>query len=184
MPVKRTIGNGLAKGAGILLRLNRHVFFCNRLRMAIYRWLGVQCADGAIIWCGARINHPRHVSIGRNSIVGPSTVLLSQGGISIGENVNISGFSFLISQEHNTQSARLETTLAQVNIEDYAWLATNVTVLPGVTIGRGAVVAAGAVVTKNVPPCTIVGGVPARPIGKREDHFDYKTLDDKGLKWL
>lgn len=51
-------------------------------------------------------------------------------------------------------------------IENYVWLASRVTVLPGVTIGRGAVVAAGAVVTKDVPPLAIVGGVPAKIIGR------------------
>lgn len=152
--------------------------------MGIYRWLGMDCADGAIIWCGARINDPTTISVGRNSIVGPSTVMLSQGGIRIGENVNISGFSYLISQEHDTQSQGLVTTLAEVVIEDYAWLATNVTILPGVTIGRGAVVAAGAVVTKDVAAGTIVGGVPARPIGTRDEQFDYHTRDNRGLKWL
>lgn len=182
--VKRILGDCALHFGRILLRVNRNIFFCNRLRMGIYRWLGMDCADGAIVWCGARINDPKNISIGRNSIVGPSTVLLSQGGIRIGENVNISGFSYLISQEHNTQSSGLETTLAEVVIEDYAWLATNVTILPGVTIGRGAVVAAGAVVTEDVPAGTIVGGVPAKQIGTRGEQFDYHTRDDRGLKWL
>jgi maltose O-acetyltransferase len=67
-----------------------------------------------------------------------------------------------------------------VVIEDHAWLGTRAMVLPGVTVGRGAVVAAGAVVTKDVPPYTIVGGVPARVIGQRTTdlryQFDYFRL--------
>ena len=58
-------------------------------------------------------------------------------------------------------------------IEDYVWVATRATVLPGVTIGEGAVVAAGAVVTKDVEPYTIVGGVPARSIGVRNRALSY-----------
>ena len=181
---KRTLGRIMTVYGKLLVRFNRHLFFSNSLRMALYRHLGMRLEQGAIIWCGARINYPERISIGENSIVGPSTVLLSQGGIRIGRNVNISGFSFILSQEHNVQSPRLETTLAEVVIEDYAWLATNVTILPGVTIGRGAVIAAGAVVTKDVPPHAIVGGVPARPIGKRPEKFAYHTRNDKGLKWL
>ena len=182
--LKRLLGEAWLGAAKLLLRVNRHIVFSNALRMWIYRQLGVEAEEGAIIWCGARINHPGRIRIGRNSIVGPDTVLLSQGGIRIGENVNISGFSFIISQEHNVRSPGLETTLAEVVIEDYAWLATNVTVLPGVRIGRGAVVAAGAVVTRDVDACVVVGGNPARRIGSRPDEFAYHTRDDRGLKWL
>lgn len=182
--LKRFLGETWQGVAKLLLRINRHVFFSNALRMFVYRRLGIEAEEGSIIWCGARINHPNRISIGKNSIVGPNTVLLSQGGIRIGANVNISGFSYIISQEHDTQSPGLETTLAEVAIEDYAWLATNVTILPGVRIGRGAVVAAGAVVTRSVEPCAIVGGNPARQIGTRPDRFTYHTRDDRGLKWL
>lgn len=184
MPIKRAIGQTGLTARNLMLRFNRHVFFSNRLRMWIYRSLGVTCANGSIIWCGNRINHADRISIGANSIVGPNNVLLSQGGIRIGDNVNISGFSFIISQEHNILSPGLETTLAEVVIEDYVWLATNVTVLPGVRIGRGAAVAAGSVVTKDVAPCAVVGGVPAKQIGTRPERFEYHTRDDRGLKWL
>lgn len=182
--LKRCIGDAIVLGRQLALRLNRHLFFSNRLRMGVYRCLGMQVDEGAMIWCGARINYPARVSIGRNSIVGPSMVLLSQGGIRIGENVNISGFGFIISQGHDVHSPRLATTLAEVVIGDHAWLATNVTVLPGVRIGAGAVVAAGAVVTRDVDDDVVVGGVPARPIGTREPRRDYQTRDDRGLKWL
>lgn len=62
---------------------------------------------------------------------------------------------------------------ADVIIEDDVWVGCNVTILKGVTIGRGGIVAAGAVVTKSVPPYTIVGGVPAKKIGNR-----FKTVED------
>jgi maltose O-acetyltransferase len=62
---------------------------------------------------------------------------------------------------------------APVVIEDFAWLGSRAMVLPGVTVGKGAVVAAGAVVTRDVPPYAIVGGVPARVIGERERGLDY-----------
>lgn len=152
--------------------------------MAIYRSLGVKAAPHAIIWCGAKMNHPQNITIGQNSIVGPETVFLSQGGVVIGKNVNISGFSYIISQEHNVHSPGLETILDTVFIDDFAWLATNVTILPGVRIGRGALVAAGAVVSKDVAPHTVVGGVPAKKIGMRSRDIRYHTKDDRGLKWL
>ena len=122
------IGPGLKRsrlyGAGyrlrkLVLNFNRHLFFSNVMRMAIYRALGVKADEGAMIWCGnPRINHADRISIGRNSILGPGNVLLSQGGIEIGENVDISGFSFLISQEHDVASPRLATRLAPIRIDD------------------------------------------------------------------
>jgi maltose O-acetyltransferase len=69
---------------------------------------------------------------------------------------------------------------AGVVIEDYAWIASRVTILPGVRIGRGAVVATGAVVTRDVPAMAVVGGVPARVIGSRSSKLLY-TLDHRPL---
>ena len=65
-----------------------------------------------------------------------------------------------------------------VIVEDYVWIASRVTILPGITIGRGAVVASGAVVNKNIPPMAIVGGVPAKIIGERKNKLLY-TLNYK-----
>ena len=62
-------------------------------------------------------------------------------------------------------------------IEDNVWVGTRATILPGVTLGRGCVVAAGAVVTRDVPPLVIVGGVPARPIGTRPERPRHYVLD-------
>ncbi len=167
----------------IILKLNSYIFF-NKVRMKIYKLLGMSLEKNAIIWCGAKINHPDRIFLGENSVIGPSTKLLSQGIIEIGKNVNISGFSFIISQEHNTSDPQLKTILKKIIIEDYAWIATNVTILPGVRIGKGAVVGAGAVVTKSVKPFDIVAGNPAIKIGKREEKLDYKTFSPDGIKWL
>jgi acetyltransferase-like isoleucine patch superfamily enzyme len=78
--------------------------------------------------------------------------------------------------EHDPQSGTYTTQGGPVVIEDYAWVSCRVVILPGVTIGRGAVVAAGSVVTKDVAPYTIVGGVPAKKIGDRNRDLTY-TLD-------
>ena len=63
---------------------------------------------------------------------------------------------------------------AKVVIEDYVWISSRATILPGVHIGKGAVIASGAVVTNDVPENAIVGGVPAKVIGKRECNYRYK----------
>lgn len=70
-------------------------------------------------------------------------------------------------------SATFKYIEGKVVIDDYAWVSTNAMIMPGVTIGEGAVVAAGAVVTRNVEPYAIVGGVPAKKIGERNKDLDY-----------
>ena len=69
-----------------------------------------------------------------------------------------------------------------VVIIDRAWISCRVVILPGVTVGEGAVVAAGAVVTKNVPPYTIVAGVPAKEVGKRTKDLRYKLCFHKSFQ--
>ncbi|HPU00025.1 MAG TPA: DapH/DapD/GlmU-related protein, partial [Armatimonadota bacterium] len=79
----------------------------------------------------------------------------------------------LITAQHDMNDPDFANVLAPIVIEDYVWIGSRATVLPGVRIGRGAVVAAGAVVTRDVAPLTVVGGVPARPIGERKPGMRY-----------
>lgn len=169
-----------------LVRLNRFVFFSSRLRMAIYRHLiGMRIGRDSILWAGNVINDPGHLIVGDNSIVGPGNVFLSRGGIEIGNNVNISGFSYFLSQGHDVTAANLTaTTLSPVVIEDDAWIATHAMILPGVRIGRGAVVAAGAVVTRDVPPFKVVAGNPARLMKDRTQDIGYRLNATRGMTWL
>ncbi|WP_455429725.1 acyltransferase [Mucilaginibacter lappiensis] len=78
---------------------------------------------------------------------------------------------------HDYNSTDFAQTGQPVIIEDYVWLCSRTVILPGVTIGKGAVVAAGAVVTRNVQPYTVVGGVPAKPIAKRNENLTYDLSD-------
>ncbi|WP_409014249.1 MULTISPECIES: acyltransferase [unclassified Arcicella] len=78
------------------------------------------------------------------------------------------------SLHHDYNDLHFKAVGGKVTIKKFAWLGSRCILLPGVTIGEGAVVAAGAVVTKDVPPYTIVGGIPAKPIAKREEkEYDY-----------
>ena len=91
------------------------------------------------------------------------------GAVTIGDYVDIAPEVNIWTLEHDPHSSDHKSRGAPVTIEDYAWIANRVIVLPGVHIGRGAVVAAGAVVVESVPPMAIVGGVPAKVIGSREN---------------
>jgi len=139
--------------------------------------------SSSVTLLGAAIDQASEIA--NNTIIGPGNVFLTRGGIYIGNNVNLSGFGFFISQEHDLDAADFtETTLAPVRIDDHVWIATNVTILPGVAIGEGSVVGAGSVVTKDVPPYTVVAGNPARVIKERPREISYLLRSTKGLKWL
>lgn len=101
------------------------------------------------------------------------------GGVIIGNNVDIAQETNIWTEQHDYNSPTYNAVCKTVIIEDYVWLASRVTVLPGVLIGRGAVVASGAVVTKDVPPLAIVAGIPAKIIGYRKEEALQYHLGDR-----
>jgi acetyltransferase-like isoleucine patch superfamily enzyme len=114
------------------------------------------------------------ICIGSHTVINRECVLDGRGGLRIGDNVSISSGVWLLTSEHNVQSPTFDQTYAPVVIEDYAWLGSRATVLPGVSVGRGAVVAAGSVVTCDVEPYSVVAGVPARAVGVRSHDLRYR----------
>jgi maltose O-acetyltransferase len=121
----------------------------------------------SIIYGGCRFFYPWGINIGANSIIGDLAVLDGRQGIYIGNNVNIADEVRIYTFEHDIRSPTFGGTGGPVYINDWAYIGSRVTILPDVTIGEGAVVASGAVVTKDVAPWTMVGGVPARFIQNR-----------------
>lgn len=112
------------------------------------------------------------LKIGDYSNIGAYCYLGCGGGIEIGKNVMMSPRVSLHSENHNFDQLNIPmreqgVTRKAIVIEDDCWLASSSVILSGVHIGQGSIVAAGAVVTKDVPPYTIVGGFPARIIGRR-----------------
>lgn len=109
------------------------------------------------------------LSIGSDSIVNSGCYLDNRRGIAIGDRVVIAHDTKIYTLGHDINSPEFCTTGAGVRIEDYAVLFSNVLVMPGVTIGRGAVVLPGSVVVRDVEPMSIVGGNPAVRKGLRHD---------------
>jgi putative colanic acid biosynthesis acetyltransferase WcaF len=146
-----------------------------RARLALYEAMGIHFEDRAhtTMLMHSTVHKPSGVSIGTHSIVGRHCLLDGRGELRIGRNVNISSYTLIISGAHDFNDPGFEARFAPIVLEEYAWIATRVTVLSGVTIGRGAVVAAGAVVTKDIEPMTICAGVPARVIGARKAEPTY-----------
>lgn len=105
----------------------------------------------------------KNIHVGENVFINSGCKMQDQGGIYIGDDVLIGHNACLLTLNHaQDPENRADMYPEPIHIEDKAWLGSNVTVLPGVTIGEGAIVAAGAVVTKDVDPNTIVGGIPAK----------------------
>ena len=119
------------------------------------------------------IRSPWKGIIGNNVVINKRCLLDMRGGGHIGNNVDIAQDVHIWTAEHNVRSPNHEMISAPVTICDNVWIASRVTVLPGVTIGEGAVVACGSVVTKNVDPYAIVAGVPAKKIGQRPKELKY-----------
>jgi maltose O-acetyltransferase len=125
---------------------------------------------------GCRFYRPSGVQLGHNSIVNRDVLLDGRMGLTIGNNVSISEGVAIFTLEHDPNSPEFADRGAPVTIQDRVFIGARAIILPGVTLNEGSVVAAGAVVTRNVEAYTIVGGVPAKPIGQRRTDLDY-TLD-------
>ena len=119
--------------------------------------IGVHIGDNVIVWGASRF------SIGDHSQIHSLSHVFAGGGVAVGSHVLISSCCSIASLTHSLEvEARAELIELPVIIEDHAWLGTGAIVLPGVTIGYGSIVGAGAVVTRDVPPMSIVVGNPAR----------------------
>jgi len=115
------------------------------------------------------------IRIGDNSAVNRRCYLDGRRGIEIGNNVNVSPEVYIVTFTHDPQSPTFACKGGPVVIDDHAWIGARAILMPGVHVGEGAVVGAGAVVTHDVAPYSIVGGAPARPIGERVRNLDYRT---------
>lgn len=149
-----------------------HLIGCipsHNFRKLIYSIAGIKIGRGSTIHMKARFYDPRNISVGQDSIIGEGVVLDGRDVLSIGNHVDIASEVMIYNSEHDINSEIFSATLSPVKIEDYVFIGPRAIILAGVTVGRGAVVGAGAVVTKDVPPFAIVGGVPAKIIGERRN---------------
>jgi acetyltransferase-like isoleucine patch superfamily enzyme len=111
------------------------------------------------------IYHPEYVSFGSRVDIGENVVIRGGGGVVIGNDVMIAAGTMITSQGHPISPPRWGRNISSpISIGNEVWIGANAVILPGVTIGDGAIVAAGAVVSRDVPSYTVVAGVPARVI--------------------
>lgn len=141
----------------------------NRLRVIVLRKLALGVGDRCLIRSGVVINRPENFCIGSDSGVGTGSLISCEGKVRLGSRV-LMGADVIIYTSNHIWSEKHATyfgqglDVASVTIGDDVWLGARCIILPGVSVGDGATVAAGAVVTKDVPSLAVVGGVPARII--------------------
>ncbi len=157
-----------------------------RLRHAWYRrMLGLSLARGCGIHMGCFLwfNGPGQVRrdgsrIGARTRINRDCCLDMRGQLLIGHDVSVSPEVMILTGQHGHDRPGFVFETRPVVIEDHVWIGSRAIILPGTTLGRGAVVAAGAVVSGRVAPMTVVAGVPARPLRTRPEHALEYALDD------
>lgn len=144
------------------------------IRKFWYRLFGMRIGKGGAIHMMARIYDPRHITIGNDTIIGERATLdgrkqlkNSNGGLQIGNHVDVASEVMFWTSQHDITDPNFAPIEEKIVVEDYVFIGPRSIILPGVTIGEGAIVAAGSVVTKSVEPNTIVAGVPAKKINDR-----------------
>lgn len=142
------------------------------LRFLLYKLLFRRLAGFCHFAPGVRFSHTYGMSFGRNVHVNSGAYLYGRGGLTIGNDVLIGPNAVILSSQHRFEDPRLPMIYQghraeAVTIGNDAWIGANAVVVPGVHIAEGTVVAAGAVATRDTEPYSVVGGVPATPIGMR-----------------
>ena len=153
--------------------INKVPFFA--VRHAFFRFLGGTLGEGSSLFLGVTVVNPRNITIGTHTIVNRNVMLDGRRcPLVIGDNVDIAEEVRIWTMEHDVHSDTHAPVGKPVTIEDHVWVASRATILPGVVLHRGCVVASGAVVRKDVAAMQIVGGVPARVLGPRRSGLAYR----------
>lgn len=141
---------------------------CHWTRKFCYQLAGIKIGKHSTIHMWANFFNPQGITIGEDTIIGDHIFLDGRASLKIGNHVDMASQVLIYNSQHDINREDFGPIYGEVIIEDYVFIGPRVIILPGIKIGRGAVVAAGAVVTKDVPEYAIVGGVPSQVIGERQ----------------
>lgn len=136
----------------------------------------MKISKDVIIYHGTEIREPANITLKRGAIIGDNSILDGRNGIVVGEDVVFASNVRIWTEQHDHEDPYFRCSTQKhgsVVIERHAWIGSHTIILHSVHIGEGAVVAAGAVVTKDVEPFTIVAGIPAKKIGERTQDLRY-----------
>ena len=160
--------------AQVLFKLNHTMPYTDEYNALVKELFGDNLGEGGWIMPGLTGVCFDRVKIGRNVMIMNNCLMMSRGGITIDDNAMIAANAQLISNNHDLYDRQI-LLCKPVHIGKNAWIGAGATILPGITVGENAVVAAGSVVTKDVAPNTIVGGNPAKFI--KEIPINPNTID-------
>lgn len=156
---------------------------CHLLRRLFCRMIMIKFGKSSAIYRSVDLRSPYRIYIGEHTVINKRVLLDGRmGRLFIGNNVDIAQDVNIWTMQHDYNSSDHRACGASVTIDDYVWIASRATILPGVHIHKGAVVACGAIVTKDVPSLAIVAGVPARIIGYRQNDLSYQLFSREWFK--
>jgi len=144
-----------------------------KIRRFVMRLLKLNIGKGSFIMKRNYIITPQQLSIGDYSHINRGCVIDARGSVSIGHNVSISHNVNIMSGGHDYNSSNFRGRFLPIRIDDYVWIGNNVTILQNTHIGKGAVICAGAVITKDVAPYSVMAGIPAKKIKERNNNLKY-----------
>ena len=162
------------------------VYICNHImnkipshsvRLGFYQYMmGFELGPKSSIFLGARFDAAKGFSLGKNSVVNENCRIDTRGGVCVGNNVSISADVVILTADHDLENFYQCSRDGRVQIFDYVFVGTRAMILPGVTLNEGCVIAAGAIVTRDVAAYTVVAGVPAKKINERSGILCYNTI--------
>jgi acetyltransferase-like isoleucine patch superfamily enzyme len=151
----------------------------SRARLGWYRRvMRFQIGEGSSILTDFKVARRGNLVVGPHTVVNNSCRFDNRYPITLGSNVSVTYGTMILTKGHDPDSPEFQTHGAPVVVEDYVWVCARAIILPGVRVGRGAVVLAGAVVAEDVPPFHVVGGNPARFIRERSRDLGYRLHFD------
>lgn len=147
----------------------------------VYR---ISIGRNCVLYKNTEIRKPELLEVGNGSVIGDNAILDARAGLKIGQNVVLASNVSIWTYQHDYRDPEFRCTpehYGPVIINDRVWIGPNVVILHDVTIGEGAVIGAGAIVTKDVPPYTLVAGVPAKVVGTRPSNLTYNLTGSHRL---
>lgn len=144
-------------------------FPLHSIRNVVYTLAGIRLGAGSTIHMWARFYDPKNIAIGEDTVIGDHAFIDGRDKVAIGDHVDIASQVLIYNSEHDIDAEDFLASTSAVKIGDYVFIGPRAIILPGVRIGKGAVVGAGAVVTKDVPDFAVVAGVPAKIIRQRKN---------------
>lgn len=154
---------------------------CQKYRLWMLKKIfRMEIDENVVIYSWHTIRAPWNISIGKGTVVGDDVILDGRNRLVIGCNVNISTGVSIFTEQHdvNDHLFRSLDSGGSVIVDDRAWISSHTTILPKVHVHEGAVLASGAVATKDLEKFSIYGGIPAKKIGNRDNNLDYEFDGD------